>query len=312
MKRTLLSCLAFAMVFSAKSQIILEDNFDAYSAGMGVAEQSTSWDTWDGSAGLDGLVSTDYANSGVNSAKIQGTSVDLVLPIGPYTTGAYEISWKMYLPAGQGGYFNALHNWSASSTAYEWACDVFFDISGNCTSTIGGVAGTPTAVTQDTWFDVKILADLNNDNGKVWVNGVMIGDWVWSTNNANGTAGTNQLSAVDFYGTTNVTNGSGLYYVDDVKLEQVTIASVNENTSKVEVPSFYPNPVSSALTINTPESWTGGEIMILDLTGRVIFKDVLSIENTTRQINVNEFSQGIYFVKWTKGQSTMTKRFTKS
>ena len=64
MKRTLLSCLALAMVFSAKSQILIEDNFDSYTAGMGVAEQSTSWDTWDGSAGLDGEVSTDYSNSG--------------------------------------------------------------------------------------------------------------------------------------------------------------------------------------------------------------------------------------------------------
>lgn len=298
MRRILLSAAALALFFNAQSQVIFEDNFDNYTADQGVAAQSSSWDTWDGSAGLDGMVSTSYANSGANSAKIEGTNVDLVLPIGPYTTGAYEISWKMYIPAGEGAYFNALHNWSASSTSYEWACDIFFDASGVCTSTIGGADGIETVIEQDTWFDVKILADLDADQGKVWVNNVLIGDWQWSIDNSDGTPGTNKLSAVDFYGTNGPSgaNGQGLYYIDDVKLEQVETASVAD-LSAISRLSIFPNPADKEVNITVPAHFDGGTIQIVDITGKTLYSGVIQSDNLARMIIVSQYAQGLYFVR---------------
>lgn len=298
MRRILLSTAALALFFNAQSQVIFEDHFDSYTADQGVAAQSDSWDTWDGSAGLDGMVSTAYANSGANSAKIEGTGTDLVLPIGPYTTGAYEVSWKMYIPAGQGAYFNALHNWSASSTNYEWACDIFFDEAGLCTSTIGGADGIETTVPQDTWFDVKIQADMDNDHGKVWVNNVLIGDWQWSIDNSDGSAGTNKLAAVDFYGTNGPSgaNGEGLYYIDDIKVEQVEIASVSDvaQTSRLAI---FPNPADKEVNIIVPAHFDGGTIQLVDITGKTLYSGVIQSDNLARMINVSQYAQGLYFVR---------------
>ena len=97
MKKQLLSLLAFGAILSASAQTVLfEDNFDSYTAGTGVVAQNTNWAYWSAAAPSDANVSSDFASSGTNSANINGTATDLVLPIGPFTSGKYDIKFKMY------------------------------------------------------------------------------------------------------------------------------------------------------------------------------------------------------------------------
>ncbi len=303
MKKPLLALAGISVCALMNAQtVIFSDNFDSFTAGLGVAEQNSAWDTWDGSAGLDGEVSVDYAFSGANSALIQGTNVDLVLPIGPFTSGKYDLKFKMLL-TDAGGYFNVLHQWAADNTNYEWACDVFLDGGGVVTWTTGGDAGGDATVNLLEWFDVQVTADLDNDLGKLYINGEVVSEWQWSLNNADGTAGENQLMAADFYGT-NTDQGSGLYYIDDVQL----IESTGVYTSELEanMVSMYPNPATDMLNFVVPNDWKNSFLTITDLNGKIV-----SQQRLVAGINSNsiaDLAAGIYAVQISNQSSLFTEK----
>ena len=311
MKKKLLSLFAFGAVLTASAQTILfEDNFDSYTVGSGVVAQNTNWAYWSAGTASDANVSSNFASSGANSANINGTATDLVLPIGPFTTGKYDVKFKMFLPAGAGGYFNALHTWSGSSTAYQWACDVFFDGTGVATWTTGGAQGGAVTVGTDVWFDVQVTADMDNDLGRLYFNGVVANEWQWSINNANGAAGTNAIAAFDFFGT-NTANTAGNYYIDDVQVIESTGVAVkplaSETISKV---SIYPNPTNSNFSIEIPENFVGGEISIIDLTGKVVMRDRIT-QSAVKRFDVSNLNDGIYLIRMNNGVSQFTDRLMK-
>lgn len=311
MKKQLLTILAFGTVFSASAQtIIFEDNFDSYAAGTGVVAQNVSWAYWSAGSPSDAVVSSDFASSGTNSMNVVGTGDDIVLPIGPFSSGKYDVKFKMYLPAGTGGYFNALHTWSGSSTAYQWACDVFFDGTGVATWTTGFVQGGAITVGTDTWFDVQITADMDNDIGRIYLNGAVANEWQWSLNNANGAAGANTLAAVNFYGT-NAANSNGNYFIDDVQVIESTGVSVKPlTTEKISKVSIYPNPTNANINIEIPESFVGGEISIIDLTGKVVMKDRIT-QSAVKRFDVSILNDGIYLIRMNNGSAQFTDRLIK-
>jgi hypothetical protein len=311
MKKKLLSLFVFGAVLTASAQTVLfEDNFDSYTVGSGVVAQNTNWAYWSAGTPSDANVSSNFASSGANSANINGTAADLVLPIGPFTTGKYDIKFKMFLPAGAGGYFNALHTWSGSSTAYQWACDVFFDGTGVATWTTGGAPGGAVTVGTDTWFDVQVTADLDNDLGRLYFNGVAANEWQWSLNNANGAAGTNAIAAFDFYGT-NTAGSAGNYYIDDVQVIESTGVAVKPLASeKISKVSIYPNPTNSNFSIEIPENFVGGEISIIDLTGKVVMRDRIT-QSAVKRFDVSNLNDGIYLIRMNNGTAQFTDRLMK-
>ena len=303
MKKPLLFLSAIGMSLGLSAQtVIFEDNFDSYTADMGVAEQSLTWDTWDGSAGADGAVSTDFAFSGANSAKIEGMTTDLVLPIGPYSAGKYDLKFKMLL-TDAGGYFNLLHQWSATSTTYQWAVDVFFGADGTVTWTSGGAAGGSSSVALNEWFDVQVTADMDMDMGYLYINGVVINSWQWSLNNANGTAGLNVLEAADFFGT-NDAGGEGLYYIDDVQLIESTGVYTEEvNAANI---AMWPNPANNQLNIALPSSTQSANVQIFDAQGRVVANTLVT--TTIQNIDINTLEAGIYTVRVVCGEQVYAQK----
>ncbi|MFN5621179.1 MAG: T9SS type A sorting domain-containing protein [Flavobacteriales bacterium] len=212
-------CAAYTELFN--------DNCESYLPSQGLTLQSAVWTTWDGSAGLDAEVSQDYAFSGSKSIKIDGTNTDLVLPVGPYNSGYYEVSFKM-LVTSSGGYFNFQHLWSETSTNYEWAFDVFFNSSGNMELYTGAILSGTTTVPLFSWFDIRVMVNMDDDLGLLYVDDILIDSWQWSLNNADGSAGVNAFAAVNFFGS-NTANGQGLYYIDDIRIQSVSAISCNEN-----------------------------------------------------------------------------------
>jgi hypothetical protein len=292
MKKPLLFLSVLGLSFSVSAQtVIFEDNFDSYTADMGVSEQSLVWDTWDGSAAPDAMVSSAVAFSGANSAKIEGMATDLVLPMGPYSAGKYDLKFKMNL-TDAGGYFNLLHQWSATSTTYQWACDVFFGVDGALSWTTGGAQGSGNSVALGEWFDVQVTADMDNDMGYIYINGTVVNSWQWSLNNANGTAGQNILAAADFFGT-NDAGGEGLYYIDDVQL----IESTGVYTEEVQAANIamWPNPANNQLNIALPSSTQTADVQIFDAQGRVVANTLVT--SSTQNIDITAFEAGIYTVR---------------
>ncbi len=70
-------------------------------------------------------------------------------------------------------------------------------------------------------------------------------------------------------------------------------SSVGLTAPKLDI---YPNPANNSLIIETPS--TGGEFVICDTAGRMVFTDNNN-ELSTTQIDVSAWTEGMYIVTWT-------------
>jgi hypothetical protein len=282
---------------------LFQDNFDAYAYGSGpVANDPVHWSNWSTSPS-DGFIDTTYAFSGLNSCRIQGQAADLVLPIGPFTGGRYAVDFQMLIPTGStGAYFNALHDWSAAQTTYEWGLDAFFDGAGTVTYTVGGLNENPGySVPVGEWFNVKMVFYLDVDSVALIMQGDTLFKKQWSLNNADGTPGLNQIAGVDFFGT-DAAQGNGLYYIDDVHLTDVSNVSVAE----MSVANFnlYPNPSSDHLLIEMKS--TAAQLDVYNAQGQLIFTKQMTGSLTS--MDTSNWPNGIYQVVIRNGHARSAKQ----
>jgi len=206
------------------SDIIFEDNFDAYVAGQQLACQNpTDWTTWSDlpcDATEDPFVSDVQSSSPSNSVNIVASNDLLKLFPQLYTTGKYSMAFEMYVPTGQSGYFNCLSSWNSGSPV--WAMQVYFYNDGTGNLDAGVALAQPFTYTPDSWMDVVVIADLDMDVGEFWLDGVMIYTWQWSL----GTFGTGELSleANNFFGRPAPDNDD--YYFDNYVVTDISIVPV--------------------------------------------------------------------------------------
>lgn len=303
MKKIYSFAMALAIASGLTAQTtIFSDNFDSYTEGNGVVASNNLWSFWSATPS-DATVTSIYASSAANSAEINGQTVDLVLPIGPFTTGKYVTSFNMLIPTGStGAYFNGLHSWSASSTTYEWGMDMFFDGAGASSVVIGSATTTsPISNPIDQWFAIKIIIDLDMDSIWVKMDNNLIAASKWSLNNADGTQGINQLAGFDFFGT-DMAQGQGLFYIDDVEVSDYTGVAVNENAAEMKW-SVFPNPANDRVQFFVP---AGASINVLDGNGRLVYSE--SNASRSKQMNIQDWNAGIYFVQVKhNGHSTTQK-----
>lgn len=309
-KHVLFFSLCLLAVTSHAQTTLFTDDMEGYTTGQGIAEQTDDWDTWDGTPAFDAMISEDFSSSGSKSVKIQGTTTDIVLPLGPVNSGKYDVRWKMYIPAGSpGAYFNGLHQWANNSGIYQWAVDVFFTSAGIVNVTAGGVASVNVAtVPVGQWFDAQITADMDADVGKIYLGGEMVIEWQWSLDNTTGAQGLNQFAAVNFYGA-NAGNGQGLYYVDDVEVIESTGVGVAEQ-AQAATPVWYPNPADEVVFLDLPTWSEGGRVMLLDLTGRVVYGAQVTRESMRLRVDAGALTSGIYLVKVVNGGKAFTGKLT--
>ncbi|HET8810394.1 MAG TPA: plastocyanin/azurin family copper-binding protein, partial [Flavobacteriaceae bacterium] len=220
----------------APTSFLIDDDFESYTAGP-MGTQATWWTTWSGTTGgtEDIEVSTLQANSGTQSGLIaEGSVQDALLLLGNKTSGVYEISWDMYVPTGKVGYWNIQES---ETPGVAWNADFYV---GDTAS--GGTAGLIThdqsgvtiPYTSDTWFNVKLIVDLNNYVFSAKINNTpfLISEPYPGV----------QLGAMNFYST----DANNRYFIDDVLFEQAScIPPTNIATS-----------VTSTTTVDV--SWTAG------------------------------------------------------
>ena len=195
-------------------EVVLEDDFEEYTEGNKIAAEAIAaghdwWTTWSNAPGgaEDGVV-----------ASFEGTKCghltygnDQVLLLGDATSGTYTLGFDMYIPNGKDAYNNVLHIFNGSGS--EWATEVWYKTSDNGTSIKAGGVTTNFDCPFDSWFTVKYVVDLDNDEATFYVDDEEIYTWQYSLQ-ADGTAGSRQLAAMDFYPPTS--NAVSEYYIDDV------------------------------------------------------------------------------------------------
>jgi len=178
------------------------ENFDALTVGLGVAEQLGGyWTTWSGGPADDAMVTDVQSNSPDNSFVVDAGAVDLIFQFGddPIASGMWLYSHYMYVPTGFSGYFNVQ---TEPTPGVGWNLELYFDDGG--TGYFGGQSAETYAYTQDTWFMVEIMYDLDQGIGRVYFDGALIVEFVNAMT----------IGAIDYYGADS--GGDPGAYYDDV------------------------------------------------------------------------------------------------
>ncbi len=193
------------------------DDFEAFTAGEYIAEQDpVNWATWGNAPGTpeDGMISDAQAYSGANSVLCEGAGglTDLILKLGDKTNGKYEVDMMMYVPAGAAAYYN-FQKTEAPGT--EWAFEIYFATDGTADFQIDQTSMATFNYTQDAWFMLHHVIDLDTDVAEMYYEGTLIHTWTWSN------SGLLQLGGIDFF----TSDDTYTFYIDDVCYQQTGGAS---------------------------------------------------------------------------------------
>ena len=202
----------------------LSYDFNDGVAGAKIAQTyGDPWSTWSNAPGgnEDGV----FAELNGNMAAYFTYGNDQILRLGNLTSGVYELTFDMYIPNGKDAYNNILHDFNG--TGSQWCTEVYYNHSSNGTSIQAGGVTTNFEVPFDTWFNVKYMVDLDNDQASFLINGQNVTTWTFSLQ-ADGNAGLRQLAAMDFFPPTS--NSKSQYYVDNLEVSPV----VNEQVLILE------------------------------------------------------------------------------
>ena len=206
------------------------DSLDQYATGSSFLDESALLLPWPGAAG-DAEISTAQAASGSNSLHLDDAGPaglsDVVAVFDTISSGAWEVAFKMYIPSGDGGYYNIQQNYVGGGTGNLWGADVFFDDAGNAElryTTGGTVAGT-WSYTQGQWFDMSTIIDLDNDTLWVEYNGTAQAGFQYSL--FNGAGNPLQFNGVNFFAGTGDGTYDENYYVDNICISQYSTSAPN-------------------------------------------------------------------------------------
>ncbi|MCS4436327.1 alpha-amylase family glycosyl hydrolase [Aquiflexum gelatinilyticum] len=92
---------------------------------------------------------------------------------------------------------------------------------------------------------------------------------------------------------------------------QDPILSINPEISNQSEFKIYPVPASDRLIIKVPETMNSGNFRIIDVTGKVIREDVYLATDKNLQVDIQEFTSGLYIFEISDNRQIMRKRFLK-
>jgi len=194
--------LTFPLLFLAfcviSQTVIIDENFDSFTAGDNIVQtynDQAVWDNWSGNPGAadDAQISDKYSSTPTNSLFL-ASNQDIILKFGKLTTGRYQIKWNIFVESGNVAYFNLLRDFAGTDS--NWAFQTWFQPSG--IATIDGQDPETAPYTYefsfDTWHEVNFIIDLDDDFASYYFDGEEVVSFVWS----NGTASTGDVGVEEY------------------------------------------------------------------------------------------------------------------
>ena len=245
MKKILLSIVSAFLLFTLSAQV--SENFSDYTVAGKLAQQAQAmgrdyWTTWSNAPGgnEDGVIEEMSGNKVLKLAAVSSsTSNDQILRLGtkngtvwePRTTGVWELTFNIFIPATKDGYFN-IKSVFPSTVSETWATQIYFatdqpEVSGQVGPYLPGVGNiyaaseTPVSFSfsHDTWIPVKLFIDLDNDAAEFYVNNTLIHTWQYSKGSF-GQSNHKTIAAMNIFPPSQGPRST--YYVDDIVFAPVT------------------------------------------------------------------------------------------
>jgi hypothetical protein len=208
MKNKLLLLMALLMSQVLHAQINFTDDFESYTVGSPLGPQSPEWTTWSGvQGGADDInVGNTDAHSGTKSLYFSSTNqnggpADIVLPFGgPHNKGTFTFTTWFKMPSGKGGYFNFQ---GTNTPGQLFTLNTFFNSDGTLEIQNSKEVVLNNTFPQGSWFEFKLVANLNTNTWEAFVNNVSKGVF----QNADF-----DIASIDYY----ATSPTDAFWVDDV------------------------------------------------------------------------------------------------
>ena len=286
---------------------VFSDDFESYTIGIALGPQSPNWATWTGAGG--GADDVNVSNSDNNtsggskslyfsSTSASGGPEDVVLPFStsPLTSGFFSYSTWLKIPAGKSSYFN-FQGTPTMGGLYTFECFMrggFLDIMD------GGSAIASTTYPFDTWFEIKIEANLSTGNWELFKNGTSAATWMNAVN---------QIYAIDIF----PADDTASFWVDDVSFF-VSAVGINENSVSQLNVDLFPNPASENVTVVVNlEQEAKVNIAVYTIQGALISNQAFGTLSGKQNlgIDISEFASGMYFVEVNSDGKKAIKKLTK-
>ncbi len=290
----ILAALVIAATTTMSAQYDLEETFETYTDGA-ISGQATYWRTWSAGdpAAESGIVQTAVQAAGAKALEINevgapaGIDQLLLVETEPFFD-VYTVGWKMLIPEGRSGYFNAQGAHTDNGAAWnQWLFggNVYFN-QDNLTPGAGTVDGTPGQVFEfphGDWFDIRLIYDMDNQLWTMEINGVVQFDAQEFTFNDPFEA----FTALDFYATSSFT----LYYLDQLFMGPGDLASPFLGTESFEATGFKSALSNNILTLRANEEISN--VSIYNMLGQEVYRS----STNTSSINMSSYANGTYIVK---------------
>ena len=295
-------------------QILIQEDFDDAAAGsMLVGSLGAPWVTWSGDMSEDVMITDEQAFSENNSVLFtsadpqNGGPGDVLLNLGELNTGVYGITWAMYVPSGNGAYFNIQHT---ETPGEEFGIEVVLRSSGSIEFIANNVTTTDATFPHDEWFTVGIYVNVALSQGLLQINEGEPLAWPFGTLSSGG-QGMAQLGAINFY--TYAGGDNVHYYIDDVLVVDLTSVNVDEHEGVVA--NIYPNPVSDHLNVEVANASGTAVVSLLDVSGRTILEGRTFLQQgalSRTVIDMHGLDQGLYLVRVQDGPRTSLHQVVKN
>jgi len=209
MRTYLLFFVSFIFSGLLMGQISFSDDFESYSPGDLIAQSSADWDVWVGGTvggATDAPVTDLVAAGGNNSLELTGNpDTDIILPFrGTYSSGSFNMTMDVYVPAGRQAYFNFQGNETPGTI---WVFQCYFGANGVFTadSGTGGTTVMSNTYKQDEWVSLSFDINLTENLWTLSLDGECLGGFAQ-------TADKLMVSSLNLY--PDATNA--LFYIDNV------------------------------------------------------------------------------------------------
>ena len=165
------------------------------------------------------------ASSAPNSVAIAGPT-DIVQPFSGFTSGVHVLTAKQFIPAGFSGesYFIVQNRYNDAGTDLSWSVQVIFSsVPGTLANSTGAANPGSMPFVTNTWSDIAVVIDLDNNNQSFYYNGARLYTGSWTAQfppNAGSTPGTLTIGALDLFA-----NNASVVYYDDIALRADSIFS---------------------------------------------------------------------------------------
>jgi len=328
MKKIYLLGAVLALGLSAKAQTtVINEDFENRALG---SLNATPWDNWEeGGAdeALDIIVTDRRAASGSTKSgyvgpqnENNGQDVLLKMPT-VYTQGKITAEWKMFVPSDSVAYYN-LQEAATPGDAYAFEC--YINTYAAEDTVIGGTSLQHKMVwlynadgstyiyayapmTNDQWFTVKQVMDLDNGKLSLYVDGVEA--VYYQPVQGNDWPGANKtVASFDFFSFADENNTSliNTYYLDDVKVTTEGGTAINNVQKNSKVIAAYPNPCKEYINLSA-ENQTIDNVEVYNVFGQKVMS--ANTKASVAKLNTQSLASGVYTAKVTTKDGTFTKKF---